>query len=130
MGKLVQPHQNVLNPLTEQLKICDFFNKILNLIAQYIGPMSFQIIKQKLVQCSETHMEAQSCKAFYREKNPAYQRHRICQRVRIIEPTQKETPKNSCVQSWITSVQYFSNFDHGMWRLYPKSIWRLYKTSM
>ena len=31
----------------------------------YIGPITFQIIEQKLVQRCETHMEAQSCEASY-----------------------------------------------------------------
>ena len=45
-------------------------------------------------------------------------------------PIQKQTPKQSCVKSLIYNLQYFSNFDHGMWRLYPTSMWLLYLTSI
>ena len=51
-------------------------------------------------------------------------------RVRIIAQTQKESQKKSSVKSWISGDQYFSNFDHQMWRLYPKTKWWLYLTRM
>ena len=43
-----------------------------------------------------------------------------CADIILIAPIRKETLKKFYVKSWIPGVQYFSNFDHGIWRLYQK----------
>ena len=51
---------------------------------------------------------------WYELENPEECRRKIPRRVWIIAPMQKETPQKTAVKSWISGVQYFSNFDHGM----------------
>ena len=63
-------------------------------------------------------------------KNPAYGRQSISRPMRIVAPIQKETPKKSCVKSWISSIQYFSNFNQSMWWFYLTSMWQIYWTSI